>query len=139
MPYITAIIIAVVLGAGYTYYETRDASTTTPIAQVAAADTVASRKDGTYTSEVTYLTPTFSKYQLDVSLSIKNNIVTEATVADSQGAEKDPNAQRFEGAYRAEVIGKDINSLNLSRVGGASLTTGAFNEALAKIKTDAKA
>ena len=139
MPYITAIIIAVVLGVGYTYYEAHVTSATTPIAQVAAADTNAARKDGTYTSEVTYRTPTFSKYQLDVSLSIKNNIVTEATVAYSQGAEKDPNAQRFEGAYRAEVIGKDINSLNLSRVGGASLTTGAFNEALTKIKTDAKA
>ena len=138
MPYITAIIIVVVLGAGYTYYEARSTLTATPVAEVAAADTVASRKDGTYTSEVTYLTPTFSKYQLDVSLSIKNNIVTEATVGYSQGAEKDPNAQRFEGAYRAEVIGKDINSLNLSRVGGASLTTGAFNEALAKIKTDSK-
>ena len=139
MPYITAIIIAVVLGAGYTYYETHDTSTTTPIAQVAPADTNASHKDGTYSSEVTYLTPTFSKYQLDVSLSIKNNIVTEATVGYSQGAEKDPNAQRFEGAYKTEVIGKDINSINLSRVGGASLTTGAFNEALTKIKTDAKA
>lgn len=96
-------------------------------------------KDGTYRSQVTYFTPNRDEYLLDVSLTLKDDVVTAANVTYSQGAEKDPNAQRFEKAYRTEVIGKEIESLNLSRVGGASLTTGAFNEALAEIKADADA
>lgn len=95
--------------------------------------------DGTYTTAVTYTTPKNDEYLLDITLTIANDVVVDADVVYSQGAEKDPNAQRFEAAYEAQVIGKDMDAISLSRVGGASLTTGAFNNALAKIKYDAGA
>ena len=95
--------------------------------------------DGTYKTSVTYTTPKKDEYLLDVTFTIANDIVTDTNIVYSQGAEKDPNAQRFEKAYEALVIGKDMDAISLSRVGGASLTTGAFNNALAKIKYDAGA
>ena len=36
------------------------------------------------------------------------------------------------------VVGKKLETISLSRVGGASLTTNAFNEALAEVKTKAQ-
>ena len=136
MKYTIAVTIIALLGAGYTFYYTQMTSPSS--AQVVTLDN-SPRKNGTYKTETTNRTPTFSTYKMDVSLTLANNIVTAATVAYSQGAEKDPNAKRFEDAYKSEVIGKDINTINLSRVGGASLTSNAFNQALAAIRTQSKA
>ncbi len=148
MPYIIAIIIILVMGIGFTLFQsskTTDATTSptttasTP-ATTAESETIATAdyKDGTYTTTTTYRTPKQDEYQLEVTLIVANDTITDSQIVYSQGAEVDPNAQRFDAAYRAEVIGKDIDTLNLSRVGGASLTTGAFNKALEAIKTDAK-
>ena len=148
MPYIIAIIIIALGAVGFTFFKgtTKTVEAPTPaIAEemtpqaIPTKETIATTfKNGTYKNTVTYQTPNRTEYQLDVTLTVSNDVVTDAKVAYSQGAEKDPNAQRFEGAYKTEVIGKSLDSINLSRVGGASLTTGAFNKALTQIKTDAK-
>ncbi len=144
MPYIIAVLVIAVLGIGFTLLQSNKTETPTPVAQEVTVPNaevttgVNDYKDGNHVSKVTYLTPAKNEYMLDVTLVVTNDIVTDAQIIYSQGAEVDPNAQRFEAAYRTEVIGKDIDTLNLSRVGGASLTTGAFNNALANIKTDAK-
>lgn len=166
MPYIIAILIVVVAGVGFTLFRTSAPSDTAPTVSEATSTNAAvainngtseevqvpsttqtqspdsatsAYKDGSYDSTVTYLTPVRTEYKLAVELTLKDSIVTGAEVTYSQGAEKDPNAQRFEAAYRTEVIGKSLESINLSRVGGASLTTGAFNKALAEIKVDSAA
>ena len=153
MPYIIAALIVVVLGVGFTLFKTNspaesapvvtESTTTAPVAMEnevhspGSAATQSAYKDGTYTSEVTYLTPIRKEYRLDVELTVKDGIVTASNVDYSQGAEIDPNPKNFEAAYKTEVIGKSLDSINLSRVGGASLTTAAFNKALLEIKADA--
>lgn len=153
MPYIIAALIVVVLGVGFTLIKTNSTAETSPIvtesistAPVAKESTTttpeaaapqSTYKDGTYSSEVTYMTPIRKEYKLDVKLTLKDSIVTASNVDYSQGAELDPNPKRFEAAYKTEVIGKSLDSINLSRVGGASLTTTAFNKALVEIKADA--
>lgn len=145
MPYIIAVLAIAVVGIGFTFFqsskqstipETSTTVTNTPTTEVVTQTNI--YKNGVHTATVTYLTPVKAEYMLGVSLTLENDTVTDAQVIYSQGAEKDPNAQNFETAYRTEIIGKNIDSLNLSRVGGASLTTGAFNKSLAAIKTDAK-
>ncbi len=145
MPYIIAVLAIAVIGIGFTLLqsdkqpateETTVVETNTPTTEVATQTN--DYQNGAHQTTVTYLTPIKAEYMLEVSLTLENDIVTDAQITYSQGAEKDPNAQRFEAAYRTEVIGKDIDTLNLSRVGGASLTTGAFNNALTAIKTDVK-
>jgi hypothetical protein len=149
MPYIIALLAIVVIGVGFTLFQQKN-SDSTPIAITeetvelkeapitTETTTTADYKDGTYTTDVTYQTPKRDEYGVNVSLTLTKDIVTDAKVTYSNGAEKDPNAAKFEAAYKTEVIGKDIDTLKLSRVGGASLTTAAFNNALTNIKTDAK-
>lgn len=150
MSYIIAIVIVIALGVGFTLFQnkpaeaptvapaTQEAPVPTTPAEPAAASSATDYTDGTYTTDVTYFTPKRDEYGVNVSLTLTKDIVTDAKVTYSNGGEKDPNAARFEAAYKKEVIGKDIDTLNLSRVGGASLTTAAFNNALVNIKTDAK-
>ena len=45
----------------------------------------------------------------------------------------------FVSAVQNAVVGKGVDGLSPSRIGGASLTTQAFDDALATIRTDAKA
>ena len=161
MPYLIAIALVVIGGAAYYFLQDSTAVVTpepTPVTQelvTPEADsqqnvspttesnptpstTATDYNDGTYETDVTYLTPMRSEYGVNVSLTLTKDIVTGATVTYSDGAENDPNAAKFQAAYKAQVIGKDIDTLNLARVGGASLTTGAFNNALVAIKADAK-
>lgn len=160
MPYLIAIALIIIAGVVYLFLYDNNASES-PVVDVSTQGSTTDvtsgekikvptsptptpttpangYKDGTYETSVTYLTPVRSQYKLDVTFTVAKDVITAADVAYSQGAEKDPNAAKFEAAYKAQVIGKDIDSLNLSRVGGASLTTGAFNNALVAIKTDAK-
>jgi len=144
MPYIIAVLVLAVIGIGFTFFQTnKQVTPATPVAKTTTTDTEMATaandyKDGAYTTSVMYLNPAKAEYKLEVSLTLNGDLVTDAQIIYSQGAEKDPNAQKFEAAYRTEVIGKDIDTLNLSRVGGASLTTGGFNNALTNIKADAK-
>lgn len=156
MAYVIGALVLIVLAVGFTLVKNNDPVPTTSevvvtettntvvdeTSELASDETpvlVSDYSDGSYTASVTYLTPMQTEYHLDVTLTLASDVVVDANIVYSQGAEKDPNAQRFEGVYQAEVIGMDIDSLNLSRVGGASLTTGAFNKALAEIKTQADA
>lgn len=83
----------------------------------------------------TYLTPARTSHTIDVSLTIEGGIVTAADVVYDNGEGfSNPNQERFDAAYQAQVIGKPLSEISLSRVGGASLTSAAFNEAVAQIR-----
>ncbi len=161
MPYLIALVLVAIGGASY-YFLQDDTGVVTPKPTLVTQELVESGitiepnpppkietkiptsvattdyKDGTYETDVTYLTPVRSEYAANVSLTLSKDVVTGAKVTYSNGGKKDPNAARFNASYKAEVIGKDIDTLNLSRVGGASLTTAAFNKALVSIKAEAK-
>jgi hypothetical protein len=96
-------------------------------------------KDGTYTEQGMYNSPGGQEL-ISVELTIANNAVSAVTV---KTVKADPTAtqyeQLFEGGISKAVVGKKINDLNVSRVGGSSLTSQGFNDALTKIKADAKA
>lgn len=111
-------------------------------AVTAAADvpkqTASIYKDGTYTATGSYMSP--GGYdQITVTLIIANGIVTDATVVSGAGDGTSQRYQdRFIAGYKPLVIGKDIATLNVSRVSGSSLTPIGFNDAVAQIKTAAK-
>jgi hypothetical protein len=92
--------------------------------------------DGTYYATKSYRTPD-GTYEMTVGLTVKGDTVTNSTVTyDSEGT-KSSYSKRFNGGYQNQVIGKDLGSINLSRVSGSSLTTAAFNNALSSIKSQA--
>ncbi len=74
---------------------------------------------------------------MNVSVTVQNDKVTGSSISfDAKGADSG-YSKRFAGEYQSQVIGKELGSVNLSRVGGASLTTNAYNSALADIKSQA--
>lgn len=95
-------------------------------------------KNGTYKASASYATPKVPE-TINVTLTITNDIVTNATVIEKAISQDSRHYQKtFEANYRAYVVGKNIDSIHLSRVSGSSLTTQGFNSALAIIKSQAR-
>lgn len=93
---------------------------------------------GTFTAAVSYLTPARTSHDMDVTLTVDaSGIITAASIVYDNGAGfSNAHQERFDGAYTAMVIGQPIDSVSLARVGGASLTTSGFNDAVAKIRAE---
>ncbi|MCU1579463.1 MAG: FMN-binding protein [Rhodoglobus sp.] len=96
-------------------------------------------KDGTYTESADYQAPSGTE-TVDVTLTLASGVVTAVTV---QGHANDPQAKLHQGQFAsgiaAVVVGKNINDLQVDKVGGSSLTSGGFNAAVEEIKADAAA
>lgn len=160
MPIVLIIVaVAVALGVGTYVMNTNDATATpstltTTREETVPADTMAVPavttdeapaetstlyKDGDYTTTTTYLAPNRASHNVEVTLTIINDIVTASTVTFSGDKVEGStiNQNNFLAAYETEVIGKPLGDISLSRVGGASLTSAAFNEAVGKIAADA--
>lgn len=101
------------------------------------ADTSAEYEDGTYTATGGYVAPSGPE-EVVVELTLEDDVVTAVEVTPQA---TDGNAKNFQGQFAsgisAEIVGKDIDTLNVSRVGGSSLTSGGFNDALEQIKAEA--
>ena len=125
--------VAVLGGIGY-YLTQKDSVTTTPI-----ITTTNHYKDGTYSATGNYGSPAGSE-SVDVSVTLVNNVVTDATF---KGNGTNPatvfNQGHFKEGFKEKVVGKSIDDISLSVVNGSSLTPKGFMDALAKIKVEAKA
>ncbi len=119
----------------YTPPQTETVSSSTP-----NVPTVATYKDGTYSATGTYNSPA-GKENIEVSITLKEDIITDATVTPEA---TDPISQKhqnqFVGGYKSLVIGKNIDDVELSGdISGSSLTPMGFDNAVAQIKSEAKA
>lgn len=104
------------------------ADSTTPNDETAAATP--------YSSEQTYLTPARTSHEIDVTLTVAadGTIVGANVTYDNGDGYSNPNQERFDNAYQEMVVGQNISDVELAVTGGASLTTGAFNDAIADIR-----
>ena len=81
---------------------------------------------------ITYLTPRRTSHEIAVAFTVEDGVVAGVSIAyDKKDGYSNDYQSRFDGAYKTEVIGKSLNEISLSRVGGASLTSEAFNQAAA--------
>lgn len=105
----------------------------------ATSDTSASYTDGDYSAEGSYISPA-GEQSVKVQLTLKDDIVTAVTVTPEAD---DPQAmgfqQKFASGIADAIVGKDIDTLNVSRIAGSSLTSGGFNKAIESIKAEALA
>ena len=96
-------------------------------------------KDGTYTQDGAYMSPGGDE-SIGVKLTIKDGVVVDSEVTPH--AER-PMSQKFQGIfaenYKQLVVGKKIDDLKLDKVSGSSLSPKGFNDAVEKIKAEAKA
>ena len=95
--------------------------------------------DGTYTESATYQAPSGTE-TVDVTLTLADNVITAVEVA---GHATDPQAKEHQGEFAdgiaGVVVGKNIDDIQVDKVGGSSLTSGGFNTAVDAIKADAAA
>ncbi|MCK9915034.1 MULTISPECIES: FMN-binding protein [Microbacterium] len=98
-----------------------------------------SYKDGTFSATGSYQTPE-SVETIDVTVTLKTGVIESVEVTGNpQARESQQYQSQFIGGISAEVVGKSIDSISVSRVAGSSLTSGGFNKAIAEIKTEAAA
>jgi cytoskeletal protein RodZ len=114
---------------------TTSTTTTTP----STTNTTSTYKNGTYSSDGNFNTP--GGFQsIGVSVTIQNDTVTNATVTDqTTDGDSSAYAQMFINSFRDYVVGKNVGSIHLYGVAGASLTSEGFNNALSQIKSQAHA
>jgi uncharacterized protein with FMN-binding domain len=99
----------------------------------------ASYKDGTYTESGSYQSPGGTE-TVDLTVTLKGGVITDTNLTNHPATRDSEDYQsRFIDGYKSLVVGKKVDAVSLSRVSGSSLTSGGFNQALDKIKSDAKA
>ncbi|QOT22305.1 hypothetical protein [Paenarthrobacter sp. YJN-D] len=110
-----------------------------PTGSSAIATTGASTyKDGTYSADGTYTSPN-GQETVGVELTLAADKVSAVNITVHPS---NPNTKKFQGEFAsgiaAQIVGKDVDELKVSKVAGSSLTSGGFNDALEQIKSQAK-
>lgn len=114
-------------------------ATITPPAITSNATASGSYKDGTYTSTVSYYVPRGSN-SLTAKVTVTSGTVTAVKVDHNYNdRESGMYIDSFESALQSAAVGKSIDGLSPGRIGGATLTTQAFDDALTAVRNDAKA
>ena len=118
---------------------TGSATSGAPIASTGASTSAASGyKDGTYSADGNYVSPNGTE-TVGVELTLSGGTVSEVNITQHPS---NPNTRKFQGEFaggiKAQIVGKKLDELNVSKVAGSSLTSGGFNEAVEKIKSEAQ-
>ena len=96
-------------------------------------------RNGTYTATGSYMSPG-GEDQLGVTLTLKDDVITDVSVTLGANDHRSLSFQNiFAENYKQYVVGKNITGLYLNAVSGSSLTPRGFNDALEKIKAQARA
>lgn len=94
---------------------------------------------GTYAATGDYTSPAGAE-QVDISITLDGDVITDATFT---GKAEHPASVKWQGnfaqGFKAEVVGKSIDEVNLGVVNGSSLAPKGFMDALAKVKAEAQA
>ena len=146
---IIVVVLLAVVGSGIAYVTSQDdnsGSSSTSVNETSPSSnnqstktTTGTYKDGTYTASGTYQSPGGSE-EIEVTVTLQHNKITStsATAKAASGTSRQYQ-QEFVSSYKALIVGKDINDVELDRVAGSSLTSNGFNDALEEIKQDATA
>jgi hypothetical protein len=96
-------------------------------------------KDGQYTVSLRYSNGHGKYNTITTVLTVSKDIVSAASVSQVTG---DPESQSYFDSFQSKfspyVVSKALLGLSPSRIGGASLTTAAFDSTLDSIRTTAK-
>lgn len=142
-----AVALATVgLVAGACGSDTSSTATTTPSeaadTSTAASGTAASGgtyRDGTFSATGHYVSPG-GPQQVGVTVTLSHSIITalKLDTSHTHGTSKEFQG-KFASGIDAIVVGKNIDDLDVHKVSGSSLTSGGFNDAIAQIKSEARA
>ena len=112
-------------------------SAPTTQAATSAPATAGSYQDGTYSADGNYVSPNGTE-TVGVQLTLAGGSVSDVVITPHPS---NPNTRKFQGEFangiKAQIVGKQLDEIKVSKVAGSSLTSGGFNQAVEKIKADA--
>ena len=98
-----------------------------------------SYKDGTYSADGNYVSPNGTE-TVGVTLTLAGGAVSDVQITQHPS---NPNTRKFQGEFaggiKSQIAGKNLSEIKVSKVAGSSLTSGGFNQAVEKIKSQAQA
>lgn len=146
---IAAVIIIIAAAGGYFFMKDKTSTTVETPAQDSASDTneamqeesaetsPSSYKDGTYEATGSYSYHSGTE-EIGVTLTLANGVIEDVEVEQLAKAPTSKTMQAdFAANYKSEVVGMNIDDVELGKVSGSSLTPKGFNDALEQIKTEA--
>lgn len=99
-----------------------------------------SYKDGTYTASSSYSVPHGGQNSITATVAISGGKITSVKTSNNYtDRESGSYIDWFDQEISSTVTGQSIGDVSVSRVGGASLTSFAFNDVLDTIRSQAKA
>ncbi|MBD8044273.1 FMN-binding protein [Arthrobacter sp. Sa2BUA2] len=108
-----------------------------PLESGAAAGT-GTYADGEYTGTGTYIPPSNQQEEVTVKVTLSGGTVTALEVTPSGN---NPTSKRYQAEFtdgiQEQVVGKPLDSLDVGKVAGSSLTSQGFNKALEMVKGEA--
>ncbi len=95
-------------------------------------------EDGTYTETGSYQSPAGPE-EVGVTMTLEADVVTAVEVEPMPDNPTTTMYQeRFAGGISDAIVGRKLDDLTVDKVAGSSLTSGGFNEAADKIKSEAQ-
>lgn len=115
----------------------------TPDSSSASASSTATTsryKDGSYTASNSYRVPHGGQNTISATVTISGGKITAVKATnDYTDGESAMYTDSFSGAVSSDASGQDIASYSPSHIGGASLTTAAFDNVLDSVRSQATA
>ncbi|XAS63058.1 hypothetical protein VUN84_12140 [Micrococcaceae bacterium Sec5.8] len=103
-----------------------------------AAAGSAAYKDGTYSADGNYVSPN-GQETVGVTMTLAGGAVSDVQITPHPS---NPNTKKFQGEFaggiKSQIAGKKLDEIKVSKVAGSSLTSGGFNQAVERIKSDAR-
>ena len=134
------ILVLAAVSYGFFRYASKSSNALSPAVVLEKTVSKSIYKDGTYSALGDYFSPGGSE-KITVKMVLKEDVIVDVTTeADKPtGATAERYQKVFINNFKQFVVGKKIDEINLDKVSGSSLTPKGFNDALVKIKIEAKA
>ncbi len=114
--------------------------TPTPTPSGTSTASTSGYKDGQYTASQDYYVPGGDTNTVSVTLTVANGKISSVTANDQYGNGVSAYyVSSFESAVSGDAAGQSLSDYSPSRIGGASLTTEAFAQAIDTIRSQAAA
>ena len=106
------------------------AGTTTPVTPPSSTSVTSTTTSNTRTATVSYNTPEGS-VPVRFSVTVQGGVITAASSTSEANGASAWYQDNFSKSITSAVVGKSVSGLSLSAIGGASLTTAAFQQFVA--------
>lgn len=116
----------------------KNASTTNTELVSSTQSSPSTYKDGSYSASIAYQVPRDNN-QLKATITLKNDVITKVAVEHTaESGESKKYTSGFSSGVSSAVVGKKLGSSSIGIIGGASLTSNAFNSVLESIISKAQ-